>query len=328
MTWQLFTGSDDDWDRTVTNLHNQSPYQTSAWATFRKFDGWTPIRLVSTNHKLAVQLLHRQRWGLGVAWAPGGPVGDSSSREVNDLHEYLRQQMSGIITYVRLTDFSAANENSHEHYRHSGWRRPQKTLSSGLTLKRNLNSDPNLIRSTYTKNWARNLRRGEDRGIAALVWNAPDPTEIANLHLSVAESKGISTQDWRTSPLRIADVLRIFQRQLVVVRAVDQFGTTQAIRGAVLCGTTGFDFLAATSIEGRKTYASNVALHFLLAELAGRGAVTYDFGGVDPIENKGVYDFKHGAGGLEQAYVGEFENSYPRFVRPILSTLIAFRVAT
>jgi lipid II:glycine glycyltransferase (peptidoglycan interpeptide bridge formation enzyme) len=111
------------------------------------------------------------------------------------------------------------------------------------------------------------------------------------------------------------------------MRAVDQFGTTQAIRGAVLCGTTGFDFLAATSNEGRKTYASNVALHFLLGELAGRGAVTYDFGGVDPVENKGVYDFKHGAGGLEHAYVGEFETSYPRFVRPILSTIIAFRVA-
>lgn len=327
MTWQRFTGSDVEWDQIVTQLHNSSPYQSSAWATFRSLEGWTPIRLITVHRDAAVQALTRRAFGIGVAWVPGGPLGETSSEELGNLCKILRQQLSSTFTYVRVADFRAATPTRSDHYVRTHWRRPRRPLSSGHTLTRTLLNDGEYLRSSYTKNWARNLRRGEERGVSASVWSSPDSMEIAHLHQSVAETKGIPVRDWRTDSSRLAHLFDTFRHQIVVVRATDSHGVTQAIRGAVVCGTTGFDFLAATSSDGRKSYASNVALHHLLEVLAQRNVTTYDFGGVDSVTNKGVYDFKHGAGGHEHSYVGEFENTYPRAVRSVLSTLIALRLA-
>jgi hypothetical protein len=326
MAWRLFADSDAEWDRAIAQLHNSSPYQTSSWARFREPEGWSSIRMVTADHAGLVQFLYRSKWGLRVAWAPGGPLGDISTEALDDLLVYLRQQIPGVLAYARIADFAAHTPSRHDRYLHSGWQRPRRRLSSGQTLTRSLVINMDTFRDTYTKNWTRNLRRGEERGISASVWNSPLPAEIARLHAYVAETKGISTSDWRIKPLRLKHLLECFQNQLIIVRAVDSNGITHAVRGAVICGDTGFDFLAATSSDGRKTYASNVALDHLLEVLARRGVVTYDFGGVDPTNNKGVYDFKHGAGGQKLSYVGEFETSHPRSIRQTLSTLIALRM--
>ena len=86
------------------------------------------------------------------------------------------------------------------------------------------------------------------------------------------------------------------------------------------------DFLAATSYEGRKHYASHATLWALANELARRGVVRYDLGGVDPVLNKGVYDFKHGTGAMEVPYGGEFDAASPALIRSVAGRLaVRFR---
>ena len=116
MTWQRFTGSDVEWDQIVTQLHNSSPYQSSAWATFRSLEGWTPIRLITVHRDAAVQALTRRAFGIGVAWVPGGPLGETSSEELGNLCKVLRQQLSSTFTYVRVADFRAATPTRSDHY--------------------------------------------------------------------------------------------------------------------------------------------------------------------------------------------------------------------
>jgi lipid II:glycine glycyltransferase (peptidoglycan interpeptide bridge formation enzyme) len=99
------------------------------------------------------------------------------------------------------------------------------------------------------------------------------------------------------------------------------------MRAAVVIGANAFDFLAATSNEGRKLYASNVALDALLTSLASRGVRRYDFGGVDRTNNKGVFDFKRGAGGTDFTYTGEFETAMPRLAKPVISKLMSLRLS-
>lgn len=326
MTWELFAGSDQQWDQTINGLANPSPYQTSAWSNFRDQDGWKSIRLVANNGSAAIQILIRRVFGVVIAWAPGGPLGKVTATSLNDLRLQLRRHLSASISYIRLADFAAGNDGQVEQYLTAGWRRPRTTISSGRTLSRSLAMDSESLRASYTKNWSRNLRRGEERGVTASVWTTPDISTLVELHQSVAETKGIPARDWRTNAPRFEHLLEYFQDQIVIVRATDGGGATHAIRGAVLCGAQAFDFLAATSHEGRKLYASNVALHYLLKVLAQRDIATYDFGGVDPVKNKGVYDFKHGAGGHDHAYNGEFEATDPRMFRSALSTLISLRL--
>jgi len=86
-------------------------------------------------------------------------------------------------------------------------------------------------------------------------------------------------------------------------------------------------FLQQHQRKGRKTYASNVALDALLGSLVARGISNYDLGGVDRTNNKGVFDFKHGTGGTELSYVGEYETTTPRMMQRALATLAASRTS-
>lgn len=327
MTWELFVGSDQQWDQTISGLANPSPYQTSAWSNFRNQDGWKSVRLVANSSSAAIQILIRKVFGVVIAWAPGGPLGKVTADSLNDLRLQLRLHLPASVSYIRLADLAAGNNGRVEQYLRAGWQRPRTTLSSGRTLTRSLTADAESLRASYTKNWSRNLRRGEERGVTASVWTAPDISTLVELHRSVAETKGIPAKDWRTNTARFEHLLKCFHDQIVIVRATDSSGVTHALRGAVLCGAKAFDFLAATSHEGRKLYASNVAVHCLLEVLARRDIATYDFGGVDPVRNKGVYDFKHGAGGHDYTYNGEFEVTSPRILSSALSTLISLRLA-
>lgn len=261
---------------------------------------------------------------VSIVWAPGGPIGEVTEAGLTDLAAAIKTRSPSLVQYVRVSDFRTSLPVRHEQYELAGWRRPRATLSTAQTLTCEL--DRNTLGSSYSKNWTRNLRRGEDRGISASVWLPADGAEIARLHQSVVTTKGLETNDWRTRPTEVAQLLESFANQLVLVKTTDAAGTLLALRGAVVIGSFGFDFLAATSVDGRKQYASNVALHHLLDVLATRGVTLYDFGGVDYVANKGVYDFKHGAGGTEHSYVGEFEMVRPRILRSFISTMVASRL--
>lgn len=324
MTWQTFSGSDAEWDNLVISLASTSPYQTSAWASFKRSASWSSVRLLTTDGRCAVQVLIKHFMFVSIVWAPGGPIGEVTEAGLTDLAAAIKKRSPSLVQYVRVSDFHTSLPARHKQYELAGWHRPRATLSAAQTLTCEL--DRNALSSNYSKNWSRNLRRGEDRGISASVWLPADGAEIARLHQSVVATKGLETNDWRTRPTDIAQLLECFANQLVLVKATDAAGTLLALRGAVVIGSYGFDFLAATSVDGRKTYASNVAMHHLLDALTTRGVTAYDFGGVDYHANKGVYDFKHGAGGTEHSYVGEFEMVRPQFLRSFISTMVASRL--
>ena len=325
MTWQHFSGGDSQWDDLVTDLGSSSPYQTSAWATFRRSGGWNHLRFVTNGNRSAIQILCKQIVTANVVWAPGGPVGTATDHELSELPTVIATHSHSAVQYLRISDFRTAEPRRRQQYITAGWRQPRSAMSTAQTLVRQL-GDATTLHTLYSKNWSRNLRRGEERGIIADVWQSADSAEIARLHQSVVETKGLTTSDWRTQTDEISRLVACFGNQLVLVKATDAAGTLLAIRGAVVIGVRGFDFLAATTTEGRKLYASNVALHHLLNVLVTRGITSYDFGGVDPQGNKGVYDFKHGAGGSDHSYVGEFEIVKPRILRPIISTIVASRL--
>lgn len=327
MTWQNFEGSSVDWDSLVRGLGARTPFQFSAWATFRESFGWRSLRLVSANTSSAVLFLFRPAGPLRVAWAAGGPLGDISRHDLERLPREVARNIGGVVHYLRVADHSPHDSRRTQLLDDAGWSRPTKSIVTNHTLLRDLHNSSVASDVAYSSNWSRNLRRGQQRNIVAEVWAQPDPAIIAQLHQEVESTKRAFTADWRANTVAMQRLISCFGSQLLVVRAVDTTGQTLSIRAATIYGTYAFDFLAATSMEGRKCYASNVAMHELLVAAAARGATSYDFGGVDPQQNKGVFDFKHGAGGIEHSYVGEFEHVAPRFAKPIVSKLVALRLS-
>ena len=75
----------------------------------------------------------------------------------------------------------------------------------------------------------------------------------------------------------------------------------------VIVGSTAMDLLAVAGGEARKVYASHATLWALLDHCSRLGLRDYDLSGVDPVGNKGVFDFKHGTGASLVECLGEWE---------------------
>jgi len=327
MSWRRFAGTDDAWDSMVTRLGMTTPFQFSAWANFRSTSGWRTLRLVTDDANCATQLLVKSIGPMRIVWSAGAPLGRTSTSLLVELREAAHREVGGSVSYLRVADHRQLGEACEAEFRDAGFVRPARLLSTSQTLVRNLSSDHAELTEAYTSNWSRNLRRGQQRQVVAEEWVSPNAAQLARLHQDVENLKHSFDADWRRDEGSMRRLLECFGERLIVVRAIDAHGALLAARAAVVCGTTGFDFLAATAPEGRRCYASNVALDALLSLLAARGITRYDFGGVDQTKNKGVFDFKHGAGGMPYSYVGEFEFVSPRIARSVVSKLVALRLS-
>jgi hypothetical protein len=323
----LFTGSDEGWDALVDRLGASTPYPYSAWARFKNGEGWSALRLAD-GERCAVQLLvKRAAPCVVVAWAPGSPLGEPSVCTARAVIDAVRSAYRGVVHYVRLGATFATTDGAHDLMRSAGWRAVDHPLSSGKSLIHHLDGDEDSRLARCSSNWSRNLRRGRSRENVTSVWTTPDAHEIAALHDELQNYKGAHVVDWRAKPERIAALVREFASRLVVVQCRDNDGVLHAVRGAVVCSGGAFDMIAATSIEGRRRYSSHVTLWELQTELARRDVATYDMGGVDPVTNKGVYDFKHGIGARDVDYLGEWDTASPAILRGILGRIVASRTA-
>jgi hypothetical protein len=327
MTWREFAGTTTQWDDLVVQLGATTPFQLSGWSAFRQSFGWRSLRLTTTNSAAAAQILVKSVGPARVAWVPGGPLGDSSTEQLRELTAALRDHVGGVVTYLRVADHHAYDPNRVASFRDAGWSHCSASLGGSETLVRTLSQSTDVSSDLYSSNWSRNLRRGIQRDITASVWNSPDADVVARMHREVEAAKEPFRAEWRGDCESIQQLLNSFGDKLVVVLAQDKNETPVAMRAAVVIGANAFDFLAATSNEGRKLYASNVALDALLTALASRGIRRYDFGGVDRTNNKGVFDFKHGAGGTDFTYTGEFETAMPRLAKPVISKLMSLRLS-
>jgi hypothetical protein len=322
-----FTGDDDGWDALVDRLGATTLYPYSAWARFKNGEGWSALRLAD-GERCAVQLLvKRAAPYVVIAWAPGSPLGDPSVCTAREVTSAVRYAHRGVVHYVRLGATFAATDGAHDLMRGAGWRVVDHPLSSGKSLIHDLDGDEDARVARCSSNWSRNLRRGRSRENVTSVWTSPDAHEIAALHDELQNYKGEHVVDWRARPDRIAALVREFGSRLVVVQCRDNDGVFHAVRGAVVCSGHAYDIIAASSIEGRRRYSSHVTLWELQTELARRGITDFDMGGVDPVNNKGVYDFKHGIGARDVDYLGEWDTASPAILRGILGRIVASRTA-
>lgn len=325
MTWSQFFDDDKTWDGFIAHLNPLSPFQLSAWARFRMDDGWSPVRFISEINSGAIQfLVKRYSKVFTVAWSSGGPCGTVTAHSLAHLSRAVQQSLNSHFTYLRISDFSPESPRVLSEYSNANWLRCRRTFGSQITLFRDLPMCASDLRASYTDNWRRNLRRGEQRNVRWEHWENPDTALMASMYLDLVDYKQDFKADWRGDNGRLTRFIEEFGDSLCIVRAISPSEETLSFRAAIRIGNLGFDILAATSLEGRKCYASHVATHGLLDVLSRTGCRRYDFGGVDKLQNLGVYNFKHGAGGLDHSYLGEWQFATPRYARNLIQNVVHF----
>lgn len=313
-----------DWDAVLAVLPGCSLYQSQAWGRYRRAMGWQVVRAIGRdagNRIVAmVQMLVRRRFGLHVVWIPGGPAGDC--RLWSSSLTALLNGRFGPLTYCRLNILSERQSQADAALLGSRWRRPDTRLGTGLSLKLDLRPTDEERVSAASVNWRHNLRRSAKYGLTVERWMQPDAARMAAVYREMEDFKGLGRQH---SEAELQAMIGGLQSHLLVFRCLDRDGNLLAFRAGGIFRGQAWDLLAAATPAARKVYASYATLWALLAACREQGAADYDLGGVDPVGNKGVFDFKHGTGARTVEYLGEWEWASVPLLAPAVGLLMKYR---
>lgn len=322
--WSLWTGTDSQWDAQILNLDSPCVYQSASWARHRANFGWRAIRFVSETNSCYAQVLYKSVFKHAVAWIPGGPLGDLTELNTN-LVAIIQQVTKNSRVYVRFNSLNTSDERSEQVLLTNRWRQAATKLSSGLSLNYALEKDEAARRSALSTNWSRNLRRGESRNALPYLWTQASVETISDLYRQLSEYKDLTESSEIPNATTISSLVNDCKTELRIFRCDDETGRPLSMRGALVFGDKAWDIFAAVSPQGRKQYSSHVTTWALFNYCASEHCTTYDLSGIDPINNKGVYDFKRGTGATEVKYIGEWETGSPFYVQPIVGRLLRYR---
>lgn len=311
--WTLLTdpGALAGWDRQLLAFDDYSIYQTSAWGEHRRALGWTPCRWAAFEDgaivAMAQGLLRRYRGGVGVVWLPGGPVGDIQAW--SGLQQSIRHTIGLSIVYCRFNSFRTRRDADHQLLAAMNWQRPRTRLTTGASLHYDLaRAEPERL-AGCSRNWRHNLKRSYKSEFTIAQWAKPDVAEMRTVYAEMEDYKHLSQQHSERNLRALYDHAG---DHLITYGCRDSGGKLVAFRACAILGDKAWDMLAATAVAGRKTYASYATFWALTQECHRRGVRQYDLSGVDPVGNRGVYDFKQGTGATPVEYLGEWEWASPR----------------
>lgn len=305
MNWTQYEGDSAGWDARVEALGGGF-YQSHGWGEVRRIAGWQPLRLlaIANNQDVAAaNILVRRHMGIPVCWIPGGPVGPASCYDAS-FRKALARFTGARLLYCRMSLLREDRNDEASVLQGAGWRRPAIRMSSGLTMLYSLEGDSSERMARASGNWRHNLKRSGRHGLRVEHWPNPDPAEMSALYREMEGLKSLAVQH---SEAELRAMLENMGNQIAIFRCVDSEGKLLALRAAGLFGDTAWDLLAAAGAAARKVYASHATLWALLEHCRTLGMLHYDLSGVDPVGNKGVYDFKQGTGARLVECLGEWE---------------------
>lgn len=325
LNWQLWEGTAEEWDELLQKFTSYTVYQSHAWGEHRARFGWRPLKLVARGGgdvtAMAQILIRRYPFSIGVVWIPGGPLGDVGLW-CGSLRRTIHAVVGVNFLYCRLNSMHPYSAGDELKLTSLGWRRSAHPLNSGLSLtyQPTLAEDVRLTRCSGS--WRHNLRRSLKRGLHTYLWQNPEPGEMMKAYISMQDHKQLKAQ---TSHQEIESLIEAFAEKCLLVRCDDENGNLLAFRGALVCGEKAWDIFAVATTDGRKVYASHAAFWELMKQCAERRVQWYDMSGVDPINNRGVYDFKKGTGAQDLQYLGEWGFAKPSAFGFLVSQAIAWR---
>ena len=328
--WQVWDETDSRWDLIISQFSDGSIYQTTKWAKHKESSGWQVIRLIKFDQNFPVAaaqcLFRRGPLGSVVVWVAGGPIGDIDSVS-SDFVNIVKQQTSARFLYIRVAVMRQTDAASANALTSQGWRQSSAIIGTRSSLIHSLDAEESIRRSRCSSNWKRNLKRSAQNEGLTYIWESPDGNSISDAYAQMDEFKDIKGVSLARSSDDLQSVINTFGDSLILVRSDDKDGAPLAIRGALLFNETAWDFIAVTTPAGRKKYASHAVFWALAEQCFQLGIKQFDLGGIDPVNNRGVYDFKKGTGTVQVDYLGEWETSSPPWFRGIASRLISQKVS-
>lgn len=307
-SWKRVT-LEESWNKNILKFDCPSYLQFLEWGLYKKALGEEIVNYESSDEngvKSQVQCtVHIKLKKIAVVWMPGDLCGDLSQYG-QDFIKFLKKDLKVSVVYVRTFSHREKTESNLHQMGLTGWKSSSLKLDSGQTMVLDLNRDLDEIRKNLRKSFRHNLNRFTKRLNNAEVCENPSAKDIREVYESMENFKGLQVQ---YSEEQLAQILEKHRGHIFIVRSRGKSGESNAIRACLIHGNRAWDFLAASNNEARNNYATFGLFWALIEECHKRGVQTYDLAGIDPINNKGVFNFKKGTGAEIFDYLGEWEKS-------------------
>ena len=178
------------------------------------------------------------------------------------------------------------------------------------------------VKARFSSNWKRNMKRSLRHGLKVTISRGKNNVNsVLDIYNEMVDIKQIP----KTKFLTQLEYISHYLGEDVVTFVVKDNSQDFSVRVVLVFGNKAFDFLAETTILGRKNYASYFVVNEVLEWCADNQISFFDFSGVDPKKAKGVYNFKKGTGAKLAEYIGEKERASSSFVRILCNLGIHFR---
>jgi len=299
--WSLYDGSNADWSMQLFHLEGVSYVHENEWADHLENIGWTAYRWSyqdGENSAFLQGFLKRYPFGVAVLWFPDWIIGDYALS--NGIGRVLRKSLGLRCLYIRIRSHRSSKCKEAEEIQ--SFERPNKVFNSGLTMHLNLRSSELDLHKNLTKNWRHNLKRSNK--LKHEICDIVDASTVVQLYNELIQAKDLKGL---FSPDEIRSLMNVYGDKLIVIGAITPDGIVQAVRGAIIIGDQAIDIFAAANLFSRKHYLSYSLCWSLLLRCKLQGCTNYNFNGVDPENNMGVYNFKKGTGAKLVETLGEFE---------------------
>jgi len=313
--WRLYDDTDTQWDELLSLFENRSYSQLYHWGEYKKEFNWHVLRLIVKDNQdncigLAQCLYKIYPFSIGVMWVPGGPLGDLSVIGNNFFNsaykfsklKYLYCRISPMVKRGKIKGID-------------GWRLVHQSFNTRKDMILELDDCKLDVGIKISKNWRKNHRRSENYDLVTENIINFDYKIIETIYRDMEKYKKIKMQ---YSTAELINIFKKLSKYLVIYICKNKKGVPIAVRGCLIHKHKAWDFIAATNREARKKYASYKLFWDILKHCINNKVYSYEMGGIDPENNKGVWNFKKGTGAIEISYEGEYENS----TMPILTSLV------
>mgnify|MGYP001469786559 CR=1 FL=1 len=322
--WELLDCSDNEWERLIDSQEKTTYLQGTSWAMHSRDLGWVIKRWIFVESGKSICFLQggvKIYFGfVGVLWFPDWVIGDI--RKTVSLVETIRLTLKLKHVYIRFRSTETFSEEKQNMLINNGWSKPNKSFGSGLTMELDLTRSIDEIYLNFGKKWRKSLKKSGEKKFE--IKKIKNPIDIYNLYEELKNLKSLKKQQVYGLE-KITSLMESFDENIYVLGAYAMDNSLLAIRGVIIQKKIAIDIFAATGNLARKMSVSHAIVFELVKYCKKLGCITYDLGGIDPISNPGVYNFKKGTGASSIRQLGEFEWSNNIILKLAINVLSKYR---
>lgn len=249
----------------------------------------------------------------GIAYICGGPIvrcgqPDDNRRLLHCLDALRRTFVEGrglVLRILAPVGSPEWNTVTTEVFRSAGFLptdRPYHYRTFLVPLDRSLDS----IRAGFSHYWRRNLNRALRKDMTVRIGSSPEFFEpVREFHRKLIRRKRFDVELTADFYANLQQELPKEERFLVSVAEMD--GKPASALVLSLLGDTCVGIVGATSDVGARSYASYRLFWDTIVHSREQGMRWFDVGGIDPVNNRGVFNFKRGLNGIDVSSPGPFE---------------------